>query len=177
MKILIIGSPGSGKSVLTKKIAQRLNLPAFHLDDYYWKKNWARPAPEEWLSILDTLLYPDEWIIDGNYYDSLERRLKKANLVLYLDFPTKLCLFQALKRNIERILHSYESLPLQIKKDQNYKLKFEINFKFIKLILFFKLKYRKKILTLLRKYNVTYTILKSPREAEHFIQNLSAKDL
>lgn len=36
MKIAIIGCPGSGKSTIAKKLHERLNIPLYHLDQYYW---------------------------------------------------------------------------------------------------------------------------------------------
>jgi len=38
-KILIIGSPGSGKSTLSKKLKEKLKLPLIHLDKIFWKPN------------------------------------------------------------------------------------------------------------------------------------------
>lgn len=35
MKIIVIGCPGSGKSVLVKRLNEILNLPVLHLDKIY----------------------------------------------------------------------------------------------------------------------------------------------
>ena len=40
-KIAIIGCAGSGKTTLAF-LLQKLNLPIYHLDQYYWKPNWER---------------------------------------------------------------------------------------------------------------------------------------
>ena len=42
MKIAIIGNAGSGKSTLGFELHKKLDLPLYHLDQYYWKPNWQR---------------------------------------------------------------------------------------------------------------------------------------
>ncbi len=40
MKIMVIGSSGSGKSTFSRKLGEILSLPVYHLDLYYWKPGW-----------------------------------------------------------------------------------------------------------------------------------------
>ncbi|MBV9575754.1 MAG: hypothetical protein JO149_03945 [Gammaproteobacteria bacterium] len=175
MKILIIGSPGAGKTEFSKRLAQNINVPLFHLDDYYWQENWQRPSAEKWHAQLQQLLNHPAWIIDGNYYDSLQIRLTKADYVIYLDYSVLLCLFRAFKRTIIRRFVRQTSLPLAVRKNKNYPSRFAINWKFIKLILFFKLNYRKKIFTLLNQCKVNVKVLTSSKDMQFFIDNLCIK--
>ncbi|MHA1617727.1 MAG: AAA family ATPase [Promethearchaeota archaeon] len=99
-RILIIGSGGAGKSVCARQLASILNLPVHHLDRYFWQPNWVKTPKEEWLQQLQTLLEQDRWIIDGNYGSTLEHRLQYADAIIYLDYPTRISLFRALKRQI-----------------------------------------------------------------------------
>lgn len=170
MRILIIGSPGAGKSFFTNKLANCIQLPVFHLDDYYWLENWQRPTNEEWEFTLDELLKKQNWIIDGNYYDSFSKRLERANYVIYLDTPVFLCLLRALKRSWQRIFNA-DSLPMKIRADNQYQPKIDFDLKFLKLILFFKLKYKNKIINLLHDNNKSFIILKNRKDHDFFIQN------
>ena len=54
-KIAIIGNAGSGKSTLAYKLQQKLNLPIYHLDQYYWKPNWGRTDPDEYKIVHNNL--------------------------------------------------------------------------------------------------------------------------
>jgi adenylate kinase family enzyme len=40
----------------------------------------------------------EEWIIDGNYHATMEERLERAEVVVYLDFARWRCLWGAAKR-------------------------------------------------------------------------------
>lgn len=166
MKILIVGSPGVGKTTFARQLNEKLKLPLYHLDDIYWQKNWQRPTCELWIQKLDELLEGNRWIIDGNYFETFEKRLSRSNHVIYLDFSTALCLYRACKRALKRVFYSKDSLPQAMKDDIYYQPNFTVNLKFLFLIVLFKLKYRPKMMNLLQRYKVTYIVLKSPQEAE-----------
>ena len=56
-KICLFGCPGSGKSTLSKKLANILNINVYHLDNIYWKPNWVNISKEEFDDKLNELLY------------------------------------------------------------------------------------------------------------------------
>lgn len=99
-RIMIIGSPGSGKSTMARRLSDILNIPAVHLDKLWWKPNWTESSKEEFDIRLTTELNADSWIIDGNYSRTMDARLEKADTVILLDFPRHICLIRALKRII-----------------------------------------------------------------------------
>lgn len=41
-KIIIIGTTGSGKSTVAKKLSEKLNVPHIQLDFLFWKPNWEQ---------------------------------------------------------------------------------------------------------------------------------------
>ena len=74
-KILVIGSPGSGKSTFAVQLSKQLDLPVIHLDKLNWidDKNTLNPAGFD--ELLEKVLKKDSWIIDGNYSRTLSKRL------------------------------------------------------------------------------------------------------
>lgn len=166
MRILIVGSPGVGKTTFARQLKEKLKLPLYHLDDMYWQKNWQRPTYEQWTKRLDELLEGSKWIIDGNYFDTFEKRLSRSDHVIYLDFSTALCLYRASKRALKRVFYSKDSLPEAMKNDSCYEPSLTFNLKFLLLIALFKMKYRPKMMNLLQRYKVSYIVLKNPQEAE-----------
>ena len=99
-KILIIGSPGSGKSTFSFKLGKKLNIPIIHLDKLFWKEGWVNRSNGEFDSLLIKEMEKESWIIDGNYSRSLEMRLKKADTVIFFDYSRFVCLWRVLKRVI-----------------------------------------------------------------------------
>lgn len=97
-RILIIGSPGAGKSTLSHALGQRLGLPLHHLDRLFWLPGWVERDRTEGRAELAGILARDRWIIDGNYGSTLPMRVARADTVIWLDYPTRLCLYRAVRR-------------------------------------------------------------------------------
>jgi adenylate kinase family enzyme len=97
-RIMIFGIPGSGKSTFAVHLGSRLNLPVFHLDKYFFIKDWQERDYEEFLQIQRGLVEKNAWIIDGNATRSLEMRFSRADSVLYFRFNRFLCLWRIFKR-------------------------------------------------------------------------------
>ena len=100
-RIVIVGSSGAGKSTLARDLGQRLNLPVIHLDKHYWKPGWVGTPAPIWQEKVSELTQGEQWIIDGNYRDTLDVRLQAADAVVFLDLPRWICACQAIKRRIE----------------------------------------------------------------------------
>src|SRR3989454_12597016 len=47
-RVLVIGTGGSGKSTVARRLAQRTGLPLIHLDAHYWRPGWQPTPPDEW---------------------------------------------------------------------------------------------------------------------------------
>lgn len=97
-KIIIIGSPGTGKSTLGKQLAKSLSVDIYHLDALFWQPNWQMSSREEQQSILYDIVKKDSWIIDGNYSGTLDIRFDHADTIIYLKRSRVLCIFRAIKR-------------------------------------------------------------------------------
>jgi adenylate kinase family enzyme len=97
-RVLIIGPCGSGKSTLARELGPRLGLPVFHMDQLNWKPGWVESSKDEIRERLAAITATNCWLIDGNYGGTLEPRLERADTVLYLDYPIRLCLARLLKR-------------------------------------------------------------------------------
>jgi adenylate kinase family enzyme len=98
MKIAIIGSPGSGKSTLAVKLHTILGIPLFHLDQYFWQPGWQRPDREAFKKVHDELCDKNSWIIEGMGIRHFERRIKQADVIIFLDMPLNVCLYRIFKR-------------------------------------------------------------------------------
>ncbi|PAX08528.1 adenylate kinase [Sphingomonas lenta] len=97
-RIAVVGSPGAGKSTLSRIIALRTGLPLVHLDKEHWRPGWVEPPDDEWRAAEDALIARERWVIDGNYGAGLARRAARADVIIWLDLPTGLCVWRVLKR-------------------------------------------------------------------------------
>ena len=100
-RIMIIGCCGAGKSTLARRLQKIINLPLYHLDQYYWKENWTETPKEEWEPIVADLANKDEWIIDGNYGGTFKPRIDRADTIIYLKYNTLQCLYRVTKRIVK----------------------------------------------------------------------------
>lgn len=160
-KVIVIGSPGAGKSVFSKKLKNITNLPLYHLDMLWHKPDRTNISKEKFDEELKKILKKDKWIMDGNYQRTLEMRLKECDTAFLLDYPLEVCLSGAQSR----IGKKREDLPwLEEKFDENFK-NWILNFEKEKL---------PQIYDLLDKYkeNKNIVIFKSREEADNYIKNI-----
>lgn len=97
-RVLVIGSPGSGKSTFSRKLSEKTGLPLYYLDMLWHKPDKTNVSEEEFDEKLSLVLSLDSWIIDGNYTRTLEWRLEHCDTVFLMDIPVELCLEGASSR-------------------------------------------------------------------------------
>ncbi len=91
-KVIIIGSPGAGKSTFARHLANKTGIPLFHLDMIWHKPDKTNISREEFDIALEDIMSGKSWIIDGNYNRTMQKRLQKCDTVFLLDYPTEICL-------------------------------------------------------------------------------------
>ena len=91
-KVIVIGSPGAGKSTFARKLRDATGLPLYYLDMLWHKPDRTTISKEEFDQKLKAIMENDQWIMDGNYHRTLETRLKVCDTVFLLDFPLEVCL-------------------------------------------------------------------------------------
>ena len=146
-KISIIGCPGSGKSTLSVQLAKILNLEAIHLDKIYWKPYWVNISKEEFDEKHDEILKKESYILDGNYYRTISKRLEKCDLVIYLDYDSQVCIDSYIQRvkdgsikdfitencveTLDEDFNNYISSYNEKNRENNYKKIYDSNIKYI----------------------------------------------
>lgn len=91
-RILVIGSPGSGKSTFSRKLQKLTGLHLYYLDMIWHRPDRTTVSRDEFDEKLSRILEQDEWIIDGNYQRTLPLRLQRCTRVFLFDLPVQQCL-------------------------------------------------------------------------------------
>ena len=165
-RILVIGSPGSGKSRLSKIMAQKLNLPLIHLDQIFWLPNWTPLEKPVFKEKLIEELKKDRWILDGNFASTLKLRLEYCDHVVFMNYPAWLCILRVLKR----VITNHGKTRPDMTEGCNEKLDIE----FLKYIRDFKKLRLKQLRNDLDQSGVAVTELKNDRQVRKFIKSLNA---
>ena len=117
-KIMVIGSPGAGKSTFSRKLRDVTGLPLYYLDTIWHKPDRTNISREEFDEKLMDIVKEDRWIIDGNYQRTLKKRLERCDTVFFLDYPLEACLEGA----AARIGKKREDLPwLETELDEEFR--------------------------------------------------------
>lgn len=157
-KVIVIGSPGAGKSTFARKLHQKTELTLYHLDMIWHRPDKTHISREEFDARLEEILRTDSWIVDGNYGRTMERRMVSCDTIFLLDYPLEACLAGA----EGRVGNKREDMPwMEEKLDEEFR----------QYILNFPNKELPEIYRLLERYGDgrQVIILRSRQEAEDFL--------
>ena len=160
-RVLVIGSPGAGKSTLSHALAQATGLPLFHLDRMFWRPGWIERDRDEGRAELAGVLAQDRWIIDGNYGSSLPLRVERADRVIWLDYPTYLCLTRILKR--------WWHYRGRARPDMTEGCPERLDLEFLFYVLTFRAAWRERNAAALEQFKGTVVRLSNPRQAADWL--------
>lgn len=99
-RILVIGCSGGGKSTLARALGEKLALPVVHLDVLFWKPGWVESSYDEFRPKVAAAVAEDRWIVDGNFSRTFDLRLPRADTVVWVDQPRRVCLWRAFRRTL-----------------------------------------------------------------------------
>lgn len=161
-KVVVLGCPGAGKSYFSKRLTKLINIPLYHLDMIWHKPDKTYLSDEEFDIRHRELLEKDSWIIDGNYFRTLDERLKYADCVFLFDVDTDICVKGALSR-------------IGTKRDDLPWFEDKVDDEFIQYIKDFKKDYFPRILKSLENYHSEIIVFKNRTEADEYLDNLASK--
>ncbi|MBA4852857.1 DNA topology modulation protein [Emticicia sp. BO119] len=165
-RIVIVGCGGAGKSTLARQLSEILHLPVIHLDKEFWQPGWEMRPKEEERKILEEVARQKEWIIDGNYQSTMQRRFEAADTIIFLDFSTLICLRRVIKRYFE-----YRGTT---RPDMTEGCPEKLDWEFLSWIIGFRHSYRSIILKKIAQYGSHSKVLvfQRPQQVGQFLNDL-----
>lgn len=162
-RIIVIGCPGSGKSTFSRALHQITGIPLVHLDMLFWNNDKTTVEKAVFLERLEKAMAQSQWIIDGNYASTMELRMQACDTVIFLDYPTDICL-----KGIQQRRGTVRSDIPWVETEEDSE--------FLEFIQNFHAENRPQILALLGKYGQkNIRIFQNRREANEFLTQMQAR--
>jgi len=123
-RINVVGTTGSGKTTVARRIAEALGCPHVELDALHWEPGWQE-APEEVLrERVSEATRGSPWVVDGNYSKVRDIVWGRVDTVVWLDYSFPRIFLRLLWRTLRRgVLRetlwngNRESLTMALSKD------------------------------------------------------------
>jgi adenylate kinase family enzyme len=100
-RVLVIGSPGSGKTTFSTRLAAKLAVPVHYLDLQHWAPGWRYREATEARERVRLLTEMPQWVMDGNFAETFDLRMPRADTLIWLDYSRVTCLRRILARTIK----------------------------------------------------------------------------
>lgn len=107
-RINVIGSSGSGKTTMARRIAERNGLPHLELDGIFHQPGWQPREQEDFRAEVAEFVAADAWVIDGNYSVVKDIMWARADTVVFLDLPRWRVMRQLVPRTLRRMITGEE---------------------------------------------------------------------
>jgi len=114
MRIVVVGTSGSGKSTMAKALSKALGAPHIELDAINWQAGWRDLAvheQHEFLRRVAEAAAGEAWVVDGNYTKVRAALWPRATAFVWMDPERWVVMRQVLWRSFSRAITRRELWP------------------------------------------------------------------
>jgi adenylate kinase family enzyme len=111
MRVLVVGSTGSGKSTFAGDLANRMGATHIELDALNWDPDWTNLSmvdPGKLKARVSEAIARDAWTCDGNYSVVRQLVLDRATHLVWLDYGKALIMSRVIRRSLSRAIEGRE---------------------------------------------------------------------
>jgi adenylate kinase family enzyme len=103
-RIMIHGVTGSGKTTLSRRLAELLGLGVVEMDAIRHDGDWDATPWDEFRERVRAALesHPEGWVTDGNYSRAADIPLETADTIIWLHWPQRVTFVRVFRRTIWR---------------------------------------------------------------------------
>jgi adenylate kinase family enzyme len=111
-RIIITGDAGRGKSTLAERLSEKLDIPHYSTDNFYYEFKYFTPRKrEEALEKISEIFDKEKWIVEGTTAWLLEPGMNKSERVVYLKYGNVFSQwFSLFRRHLKRKNESLKEL-------------------------------------------------------------------
>lgn len=109
-RISVVGTSGSGKTTVARRLAGLLDVPHVELDALFHLHGWQPADAATFLAAVNHATAGDGWVVDGNYRAVVGDGpvWERADTVVWLDLPRAVVMRQVVWRTLRRGLRREE---------------------------------------------------------------------
>lgn len=104
LRIIVIGTTGSGKTTFAKALSRRLGVPHGEQDAWNHEAGWQMASPERFRARVDAFTSGPAWVMDGNYSKARDIGWARADTLVWLDYPLPVVMWRAVSRSLRRVM-------------------------------------------------------------------------
>ena len=103
-RVIVVGTTGSGKTTLTQQLAAKMACPSIEIDALFWNPGWVQTPRDVFRERVAAAIAPERWVAGGNYSRTRDLIWRRADTLVWLDYPLPLVLWRLFKRTTRRII-------------------------------------------------------------------------
>jgi adenylate kinase family enzyme len=114
MRILVVGTSGSGKTTFARRLAAATGAPHIELDAINWQAGWRdlnTHDPALFAERVGEAAAGDAWVCDGNYSKVRPILIARATDMVVLDYARSVVMRRVVQRSFIRALLRKELWP------------------------------------------------------------------
>lgn len=114
MRVVVVGTSGSGKSTFAAGLSARTGLTYIELDLINWGPGWAalsKNDPPAFIARVDAAIAGEAWVVSGGYSEVRDRIWRRASDLVWLDLPRSVVMRQVIGRSFRRAASGEDVFP------------------------------------------------------------------
>jgi len=107
MRVLVMGSTGSGKSTFARRLAARIGAGHIEQDALNWDPGWtnlSQTDPDKLRTRVAAAIAAENWTSCGNYSAVRRMMLERATHLVWLDYGRAIVMARVIRRSVSRAI-------------------------------------------------------------------------
>ena len=107
-RVSVVGNSGSGKTMLARRLSERIGAPFVELDSIFHQPRWEPLPTDQFRARVAEVVAGTSWVVDGNYSVVRDLVWSRADTVIWFDLPRRVVMAQVVGRTLRRTVTRQE---------------------------------------------------------------------